>query len=252
MYTLPDFEYQTSLCAHRAAVNAVSITPSLIASASGDRSIRLWDAKTGKLLRTFENHHTRGIASIDFKPPYLLSGSSDKHLRLSDISSNQLPGWSTSSEPQHQSQPQSDTGSSSSPIIVCSACGSPNVTPPSSSSSLSTSSAHSNMRHTVSASPHSPHQPRQQQQQHLPRTPHCDLVRSVALTSEFCISASYDTSVKVWDRQTGALVADLANGHTGRVFCVGADCTKVVSCGEDQRICIWDFGAGLDTSFVEV
>lgn len=32
---------------------------------------------------------------------------------------------------------------------------------------------------------------------------------------------------QVWDRKTGALVADLTGGHMGRIFCVGFDCTKV-------------------------
>lgn len=59
-YTFPDLTPQFVLGAHRAAVNAVSISSTLIVSGSGDRSIRLWDAKTGKLLRTFENHHSRG------------------------------------------------------------------------------------------------------------------------------------------------------------------------------------------------
>lgn len=112
-YLFPDLAPQFVLGAHRAAVNAVSISDTLIVSGSGDRSIRLWDANTGNLLRTFENHHSRGyaafshflmilaekfcsIASIDFKPPYVLSGSSDKHLRLFDIAT--LHGWSTSPE----------------------------------------------------------------------------------------------------------------------------------------------------------
>ena len=34
-------------------------------------------------------------------------------------------------------------------------------------------------------------------------------------------------TAQVWDRTTGALVADLAGGHTGRIFCIGFDCTKV-------------------------
>lgn len=57
----------------------------------------------------------------------------------------------------------------------------------------------------------------------------------------------------MWDRETGALVADLTGGHTGRIFCVGFDFKKVlidrfspsltlltmfsfkiVSCGDDQ------------------
>lgn len=61
-YSFPDLDFQFVLGAHRAAVNAVSISESFIVSASGDRSVRLWDAETGKLLRTFENHHIRGCA----------------------------------------------------------------------------------------------------------------------------------------------------------------------------------------------
>lgn len=75
---------------------------------------------------------------------------------------------------------------------------------------------------------------------------HTHLVRSVALGEEFAVSGSYDLTIKVcwmesegtnethdfvwtqvWDRKTGALVADLNGGHTGRIFCVGFDCTKV-------------------------
>ena len=59
-YLFPDLRPQHVLNAHRAAVNAVSISNSHIVSVSGDRSLRIWDADTGALLRTFENHHRRG------------------------------------------------------------------------------------------------------------------------------------------------------------------------------------------------
>ncbi|KAJ7799830.1 WD40 repeat-like protein [Mycena olivaceomarginata] len=81
---------------------------------------------------------------------------------------------------------------------------------------------------------------------------HSDLVRSVALGPDFVLSGSYDLTIKVWDRKTGALVADLTGGHSGRIFCIGFDCTKIVSCGEDQRICVWDFSHGIDTSFIQL
>ena len=31
----------------------------------------------------------------------------------------------------------------------------------------------------------------------------------------------------MWDRRTGSLLADLVDGHTGRIFGVAFDCTKV-------------------------
>jgi F-box and WD-40 domain protein 1/11 len=229
-YSFPGLEFQFLLGAHRAAVNAVSISESFIVSASGDRSVRLWDADTGKLLRTFENHHTRGIASIDFCPPVVLSGSSDKHVRLLDMTS--IQGWSTSPEydgvvPQnsalHSFPLLAGAGSSNDTTgLVCRSCGSSNI------GSTSVSRADKTDGRCV----------------------HSDLVRTVALGEDFALSGSYDSSIKVWDRKTGALVADLIGGHTGRIFCIGFDSKKIVSCGEDQRICIWDFSHGIDTSFL--
>ncbi|KAG7448286.1 WD40 repeat-like protein [Guyanagaster necrorhizus] len=228
-YSFPDLEPEFRLGAHRAAVNAVSISQTLIVSGSGDRSVRLWDTKTGSLLRTFENHHTRGIASIDSKLPYVLSGSSDKHLRLFDITT--LQGWSTSPDVSLEGNaPATNTPLTTSfPLQngqvgthVCRSCGSTNVQPAATSSHAET------------------------------RCMHGDLVRSVALGDNFVMSGSYDLTIKVWDRKTGALVADLSGGHTGRIFCIGFDCTKIVSCGEDQRICIWDFSHGIDTSFIQL
>ncbi|KAJ7436220.1 WD40 repeat-like protein [Mycena latifolia] len=214
-YSFPDLTPQFVLGAHRAAVNAVSLSDTLIVSGSGDRSVRLWDATTGKLLRTFENHHTRGIASIDFMAPYVVSGSSDKHLRLFDITTFQ--GWSTS--------PEYEVSPPAAPLpagaAVCTACGSTGA----------------------------PAQPPRRAAQ---RCVHADLVRSVALGEDFVLSGSYDLTIKVWDRKTGALVADLTGGHTGRIFCIGFDATKIVSCGEDQRICVWDFSHGIDTSFIQL
>lgn len=62
-YLFPDLNPQHTMTGHRAAVNALSLSPTHIVSASGDRSLRLWDANTGALLRTFENHHSRGYVS---------------------------------------------------------------------------------------------------------------------------------------------------------------------------------------------
>lgn len=249
-YGFPSLKPQFVFRAHRAAVNAVSVAGDVIVSGSGDRSIRVWNANTGVLISTFEEHHARGIASIEFKPPYLLSGSSDMHLRMFDIASSQ--GWSTNPEfnsipsaavttstssqsyvqdniamiPGQGAAPfylhssltrsMSDTPRLDANTVVCHACGS----------------------HGLAA--------RREQERHT------HLVRSVALGEEFAISGSYDLTIKVWDRKTGALIADLNGGHTGRIFCVGFDCTKIVSCGEDQRICIWDFSHGIDTSFIKL
>ncbi|KAF9484633.1 WD40 repeat-like protein [Pholiota conissans] len=206
VYSFPDLEFQFVLGAHRAAVNAVSISESCIVSASGDRSVRLWDAETGKLLRTFDNHHTRGIASIEFSPPFVLSGSSDKHLRLFDMTTSQ--GWSTCPEydgatpDNHDHLPFQLPGNSgiNSTGLICQSCG---------SNSIETTSVLQAAADKKAG-----------------RCMHNDLVRTVALGEDFVLSGSYDLTIKVWDRKTGNLVADLTGGHNGRIFCIGFDSKK--------------------------
>ncbi|THH05028.1 hypothetical protein EW145_g5101 [Phellinidium pouzarii] len=208
---------------HRAAVNAVALAGPFVVSASGDKSLRVWDARTCLLVRTLEAHHARGIAAIDAALPLVvLSGSSDRHLRLYDIDARR--GWSTAAE-FHDPLPVRGAGLGDEGCPVCETCGG-TVPERKCAGSRRTSVAASEM--------------------------HSDLVRSVAIGSDFVLSGSYDQSIKVWDRETGSLVADLDGRHEGRVFCVGFDCTKIVSCGEDQRICMWDLSYGLDTSFLQL
>ncbi|TFK30305.1 WD40 repeat-like protein [Coprinopsis marcescibilis] len=253
-YSFPDLKLRFVLDEHRAAVNAVSISDSYIVSGSGDRSIRLWDSKTGKLLRTFDNHHSRGIASISFNPPLILSGSSDKHLRVFDITT--LRGWSTSPEYDRASATGAGTASAALPVSLASDNSYPNDTSVHAGFPLFAcqncggdrgqlgGTAVIGIRQDVGGDGSAIHR--------LRNCTHGNLVRTVSLGDDFVISGSYDLTIKVWDKRTGALVADLTGGHTGRIFCVDFDRTKIVSCGEDQRICVWDFAHGIDTSFVQL
>ncbi|EXJ54278.1 hypothetical protein A1O7_09616 [Cladophialophora yegresii CBS 114405] len=68
---------------HSAAVNAIQINGDLIVSASGDRYIKVWNAKTGKLLRTLQGHQ-KGIACVEFDSKRIVSGSSDNTVRIYD------------------------------------------------------------------------------------------------------------------------------------------------------------------------
>jgi WD40 repeat protein len=142
----------------------------------------------------------------------VLSGSSDKHIRLFNLESTL--GWSTSSEFDAQAgvplpvAPLLDEDSSeeNTPLAVCQNCGvNVGVVDPAPNRA---------------ASSERPHRSRQQ-------CAHGDLVRNVAFGTDFVVSGSYDFAVKVWDRKTGQLVTDLVGGHTGRIFSVGFDCTKV-------------------------
>ncbi|KAF9227704.1 WD40 repeat-like protein [Gyrodon lividus] len=256
-YAFPSLKPEFVFRAHRAAVNAVAIAGDIVVSGSGDRSVRVWDARTGTLISTFEDYHARAISSVELSPPYILSGSSDRHVRMFDIRTKH--GWSTCPEfdnpPAGQPLSSSLTTNEPSDASVPLAVG----------HGASAFFLHSSLSQSVQQLRHSDHAPENQtrscsacgcQVAHTGAVRgserHSHPVRSVALGDEFAVSGSYDCTIKVWDRKTGALAVDLTTGHTGRIFCVGLDSTKIVSCGEDQRICIWDFSHGIDTSFVRL
>jgi WD40 repeat protein len=66
-YAFPWLKPELVLRGHRAAVNAVSIAGDMVVSGSGDRSVRVWDARTGALISNFEDHHARAcvLSSLD-------------------------------------------------------------------------------------------------------------------------------------------------------------------------------------------
>jgi F-box and WD-40 domain protein 1/11 len=68
---------------HGAAVNAIQILEGQIVSASGDRSVKVWDVRTGACLRTFSGH-SKGIACVQFDGRRIVSGSSDETVRIFD------------------------------------------------------------------------------------------------------------------------------------------------------------------------
>ena len=167
------------------------------------------------------------IASIDFCPPYILSGSSDKHIRLIDIDTGK--GWSTSEELDVMSSPNGSSTPEADPELVT--CVDEEYMSPSISGMCNTCG-----RGVVLGTSTRGTLPGQAGMARLKRysNAHTGLVRSVCMNEEWIVSGSYDSIVKIWNRKTGAFIGDLTGGHTGRVFGVGFDCTKIVSVGEDQ------------------
>ena len=76
--------------AHSSEVSSVTFSPNgqYVLSGSGDKTLKLWEVASGRLIRTFEGH-SRAVNSVAFSPDgrYALSGSDDKTLKLWDVSS---------------------------------------------------------------------------------------------------------------------------------------------------------------------
>ncbi|KAF4552633.1 WD domain-containing protein 12 [Elsinoe fawcettii] len=77
------FSLLGSLRGHGAAVNAIQIYENTIVSASGDRTVRMWDIKTGECIREISGH-VKGIACVQFDGRRVVSGSSDNTVRIFD------------------------------------------------------------------------------------------------------------------------------------------------------------------------
>ena len=79
-----------NLYGHTGDVTSVSFSPDskILASASLDGTVKLWDVNSGREIYTFKGH-TKGIASISFSPDgkTLASASYDKTIKLWDINS---------------------------------------------------------------------------------------------------------------------------------------------------------------------
>lgn len=81
------------LAGHQQLINDVRFSPDarLIASASFDKSVKLWDGRTGKFLATFRGHVSRVYQvawSADSR--LMCSGSSDSTLKVWDVPSRKL------------------------------------------------------------------------------------------------------------------------------------------------------------------
>ena len=76
---------------------------------------------------------------------------------------------------------------------------------------------------------------------------HTHVIRCLTFSQDgtMLVSGSYDTTIKLWDMQTGGVVKNF-QGHTKGVYSVSisSNCTTIASRSEDNTIRLWDIQTG--------
>jgi WD40 repeat protein len=202
---------------HNSYVSSVAFShdSTLLASASGDKTVKMWDASSGACLQTLEGHSS-DVSSVAFSPDstLLASASYDRTVKIWDASS----GACVQTLEGHNSYVSSVAFSHDSTRLA-SASGDRTVKiwDASSGACLQMLEGHSSD------------------------------VRSVAFShdSTLSASASSDKTAKIWDASSGACLQTL-EGHSSDVRSVAFshDSTRLASASGDKTVKIWDASSG--------
>ncbi|CAI7596028.1 unnamed protein product [Penicillium pancosmium] len=251
---------------HSLPINSISWSPggSRLASASIDKTVRIWDSVTGRSISTLEGH-SGWVTSIAWSPDgsQLASASGDQSVRIWDPATGQsiltLEGhsdgvWSIAWSPD------------GSRLASASDDGTVRIWDPATGRSISTLEGHRNGVRSIAWSPDGSRLASASDDKTVriwdPATGrsistlegHSDEVRSVAWSPDGSrlASASYDKTVRIWDPATGRSISALEGHRDGvRSIAWSPDGSRLASASDDKTVRIWDPATGQSISTLE-
>ncbi len=203
---------------HRNTVWSLAFSPDsqILASSSGDKTIKLWQLKNSELLRAFPEAHLDTIWSVVISPDgqTLVSGSGDKTVKIWNLKTGELLRTLIGHTDTVRSVAISGDGQ-----IIASGSGDKTVR-------IWDSKTGELLRTLVG---------------------HTDTVRSVAISpnGQIVASGGTDNTVRIWNLKTGQLLHTL-KGHTARIISVAIspDGKIIASGGNDDTIKLWNLQTG--------
>jgi DNA-binding beta-propeller fold protein YncE len=210
---------------HINQVNSIAFSPDgkRIVSASHDRTIRIWDARTGKQIGDPLVGHTREVNSAVFSldGKHIVSASWDKTIRIWDAQTGRQIGNPLEG---HTFVVKYASFSSDSKFVV--------------------SASYDDTIRIWDA--------QTGKQTGNPLKGHESGVSSASFSPDgkFIVSGSLDNTVRIWNAQTGKQIGSPLEGHTDHVNSVAfsPDGKHIVSASDDKTVRIWDAHIGKQIS----